>query len=108
MRKQPWKPADATEEIRALGGCGKLTLSWTDHIRARLVERDLVMGDVRYILRHGFVYDPPEEATQPGLYKYRIETRTPNSNNRVVRLVVIPDPSTSWAKLVTLMWADEN
>lgn len=108
MKKQPWNPADATDEIRTLGRNAKLTLSWTDHIRARLVERDLIMGDVLYILKNGFVYDEPEEATQPGLYKYRMETRTPNSNNRSVRLVVIPDPTTCWAKLVTLMWADEN
>ena len=71
-----------------------------------MAERDLTMGDLLYVLKNGFVYEPPEQATQPGLWKYKIETRSPNSN-RVVRVVVIPDASKSWAKILTLMWADE-
>jgi hypothetical protein len=71
-----------------------------------MAERDLTMGDLLYVLKNGFVYEPPEQATQPGLWKYKIETRSPNSN-RVVRAVVIPDASKNWAKILTLMWADE-
>ena len=74
---------------------------------ASAVERDLKMGDLLYVLKNGFVYAPPETATQPGLWKYYIETGSPNSGNRVVRAVVIPDVSRNWAKVVTVMWADE-
>lgn len=66
------------------------------------------MSDVLYLLKKGFVYDDPEPATQPGLYKYKMETRTPNSNNRVVRLIVIPDAATCWVKPVSVMWVDEK
>ncbi|MBR7518797.1 hypothetical protein KC217_24345, partial [Mycobacterium tuberculosis] len=59
------------------------------------------------VLRCGFVYEDPVPATQRDLYRYKMETRTPNSNNRVVRVVVIPDPSKCWAKIVTVMWVDE-
>jgi hypothetical protein len=72
-----------------------------------LAERDLIIGDVMYVLRNGFVFEDPEPATQPDLFKYKIETRTPNSNNRSVRLVVIPDPQRCWVKVVTVMWVDE-
>ena len=107
VKPQPWTSADATIAIREMGRSPKLDLSYTGHCKERLAERDLLIGDVRYVLRHGFVYDEPDAATQPGLYRYQIETRTPNSNNRSVRLVVIPDPAKCWIKVVTIMWADE-
>lgn len=106
-KPQPWSPGDATTEIRAMARSGKLVLSYTEHFRQRLSERDLLIGDVLYVLKNGFVYDGPDQATQDGLHKYRMETRTPNSNNRVVRVVVIPDPSKYWAKIVAVMWVDE-
>ena len=70
-------------------------------------ERDLIVGDILYILKWGFVYDDPAPATQPELFRYRVESRTPNSNNRVVRAVVIPDPDRCWIKIATVMWADQ-
>lgn len=107
LKPQPWKSADATDSIRAMGASSNLDLSYTGHVKERLVERDLLIGDIRYVLKHGFVFDDPESATQPGLFRYRMETRTPNSNNRIVRVVVIPDPQRCWIKVVTVMWADE-
>jgi hypothetical protein len=65
------------------------------------------MGDVLYVLKNGFVFVPAKEATQPSLWKYAIETRTPNSGNRVVRAIIIPDVARVWLKVVTIMWADE-
>lgn len=90
-----------------MGRSGKLTLSFTEHLKERLAERDLLIGDVLYVLKSGFVYEDPSPATQPDLYRYKMETRTPNSNNRVVRVVVIPDPARCWAKIVTVMWVNE-
>jgi hypothetical protein len=105
--REPWSPADATTAIRKLAINERFTITWASHARQRIAERDLTVGDLLYVLKNGFVYKSPEQATQPGLWKYEIETRSPNSGNRVVRVVVIPDPSKNWAKIVTVMWADE-
>jgi Domain of unknown function (DUF4258) len=105
--KEPWSPADATTAIRKLAIHEGFTITLAHHARQRIAERDLNMGDLLYVLKNGFVYESPEQATQPDLWKYKIETRSPNSGNRVVRAVVIPDVSKNWAKIITLMWADE-
>jgi hypothetical protein len=69
--------------------------------------RELLVGDVLYVLKHGFVLsDHPEPSTKPGLYKYEIESRTPNSGSRTVRVVAIPDASRIEIKVVTVMWVD--
>jgi len=107
MMDQPWKPADATLIIRRLANDSKLKLQWTKHAKDRLSERDLIISDVLYVLKQGIVYEDGEQSTQPGLYKYLIESRAPNSGNRVVRLVVIPDEPRIWIKLVSVMWVDE-
>jgi hypothetical protein len=107
IKPQPWSPADATHAIRKLGSDARLKSSYTLHFLERLTERGLIIGDALYVLRHGFVYDPAESSTQPNLYRYRIETKTPNSNNRSVRIVVIPDSARCWIKFVTAMWVDE-
>ncbi len=104
---QPWKPSLATENIRRLGRHDRLKLTVTGHARDQMHLRTLITGDVLYILKNGFVYNNPVEATQPGLWKYEVETRTPNSENRIVRIVAIPDLVRVWVKIVTVMWADE-
>ena len=105
--KEPWGPAAATKAIREVTRHEKFKITLAGHARERMVERDLTMGDLLYVLKNGFVYAVPETATQPGLWKYCVETGSPNSGNRVVRVVVIPDVSRLWAKVVTVMWADE-
>ena len=107
VAKEPWSPADATSAIREIARHGKFRITLTGHARDRMVERDLTMGDLLYVLKNGFVYAPPEQATQPDLWKYSIETGSPNSGNRVVRPIVIPDAVRLWAKVVTIRWADE-
>lgn len=78
------------------------------HAKERMADRDLLIGDALYVLRKGFVLQRAEPCRSPsGLFRYQIESRTPNSANRVVRLVVIPDPVRKWIKIVTVMWADE-
>ena len=72
-----------------------------------MLDRGLILSDVLYALKNGFVYEECSSATQPGLWKYRIETRTPNSANRIVGVVVIPDESKIWIKIVTVMWIDK-
>lgn len=70
--------------------------------------RDLIFGDVLYVLSNGFVYREAQEATRPGFFKYRIESRSPNSNNRVVGVVAIPDEKAKALKIITVMWVDET
>lgn len=105
--KEPWSPAYATGAIREVARHEKFQITLTGHARDRMFERDLSMGDLLYVLKNGFVYEEPGQATQRDLWKYCIETASPNSRNRVVRMVVIPDVSRLWAKIVTVMWADE-
>ncbi len=68
--------------------------------------RDLVIGDVLHVLKYGFVYEPAQMSTQAGYYKYLMESTTPNSNRRKVRVVVIPAESPA-SKVVSAMWVDE-
>lgn len=105
--EQPWKPAAATDQLRSLGRNERLTMSQTRHFTQRLLERDLIIGDAFHVLKHGYVYEEPEQATKDGFYKYQMESTTPNSNNRIVRVVVIPDPKMKGVKFVTIMWVDE-
>lgn len=104
---KPWSPAEATREINRIGNDRRFCLSLAHHARERLLERDLIVGDLLYVLTRGFVFDMPEASKQLGLWKYCIETRTPNSGNRTVRAVIVPDPEKVWIKVVTVMWADE-
>jgi hypothetical protein len=104
---EPWKPAQATERIRAIGCSVEMSLSWKYHAAGQLTERGLIMGDLHYVLRNGFVYEPAEEATRKPFWKYQIQCTTPNSKGREVRAVVIPDWKRKGIKVVTIMWADE-
>jgi hypothetical protein len=77
------------------------------HFKERLAERGLIMGDLTHLLRNGFVYDAPEESTRKGLYKYRVEGTTPNSEGRTLRAIVIPSNGCAM-KVITIMWRDEK
>jgi hypothetical protein len=98
----------ATERLRALGDDDALAVVWTDHGKARLVERDLLAGDVLHILRTGFVHEPAQPTTRVGLFKYVITGRSPNSGSRDVAVVLIPSPNAKEIKVITVMWVDET
>lgn len=102
----PWKPAHATTRVRDIAK-GKLDLVLSKHAKEQMQERDLATGDVLYVLKNGFIYDESVPSTRPGFSKYKMECTTPNSNNRTVRLVVIPCASSRHIKVATVMWADE-
>jgi Domain of unknown function (DUF4258) len=104
---QPWNPAQATKMINTISKRSDLTISYTRHAKEQMAARDLFVGDMLYVLKYGFVYEEPVASTQVALFKYRIESRTPNSNNRSVRAVTIPDEVRNWIKLITVMWIDE-
>ena len=102
-----WPASKAADEIRAIARSLKLTISYTKHARERIVERGLIISDVLYVLKNGFVHAEPSPSTRPGFLKYAIECRSPNGGNRSVRVIVIPDKNACFLKIATVMWADE-
>ncbi len=103
-----WNTADATRHINSCAKSNKLQLSWKMHAKERMQERGIIMSDVLYLLRSGFVHEPAEPATREGYFRYQVEGTTPNSNRRSLCVVVIPDPRVNQMKIVTIMWRDER
>jgi Domain of unknown function (DUF4258) len=97
----------ATERIRAIARHELFCPSYKIHAKDQLRERGLIISDLIYLLQNGFVYDRPEEATRPPYWRYQMQCTTPNSKNREVRVVVIPDRQRKGIKFVTVMWVDE-
>jgi len=97
----------ATDEIRAIARSLKLTVSYKRHATDRIAERGIILSDVLYVLKNGFVHQEPTPSTRPGFSKYAMECRCPNGGNRAVRVVVIPDTKAVYLKIVSVMWVDE-
>ncbi|HVZ70445.1 MAG TPA: DUF4258 domain-containing protein [Rhizomicrobium sp.] len=104
---EPWSPAQATERIRRIAQEDSFCLTLTGHAEDQMKERGITAIDVMYVLKNGFVYDPPVQATRAGFYRYSMINPTPNSNRREVRVVLIPSIQAAQAKVATVMWADE-
>ena|SRR5665213_1610712 len=107
LKPQPWSPADATDIIRSIAK-GDYILSQTEHILENLELRSLYMGDVLYVLKNGFVLTPAQSSTRKNWFKYRIDSKSPNSGNRFVRVVFLPCAKPNELKLITVMWRDED
>jgi hypothetical protein len=105
-KPQPWTSADATDEIRRIAKRDDFALVLTKHAREQMVERELIVGDVLYVLKQGFVLSPAQESTRPGFCKYAVQSRSPNSGSRTVKVICIPDPERLHLKVVTVMWVD--
>ena len=69
-------------------------------------ERDIIVSDILHVLARGYINEEPEESTRVGHCKYKICSKSPNSGNREICLVVIPDPGKPAIKIVTAMWKD--
>ncbi len=104
----PWKPKEATDEIRKIANSANLTISYKAHARIRMRERALIISDVLYVLKNGFCYREALPSTREGFNKYEMESTTPNSNGRDVRIIVIPDKKACFLKIITVMWVDES
>lgn len=100
-KPQPWSQKDATDNIRAIAAHKSLSLTYTLHAKEQMAERDLIIGDINYVLKHGFVHTDAQPSTREHFYKYRIECRSPNSNNRMVRIFVIPCARASFRQVGT-------
>lgn len=107
--EEPWEPADATNCIKDIAKDPHFSIAYKLHAKDRMSERNLIISDILYALRNGFVYATgrPCEKTN-GYYKYMIESTTPNSGGRNIRLVCIPNAALKKIKLVTVMWVDEK
>ena len=103
-----WDKANPTSEIRNIACSPKFGISYKKHAIERLSERGLIMSDVIYVLKNGFVHLEPEPSTREGYYKYAMECRCPNGRNREVRVIVIPDKKTCELKILSVMWVDEK
>ena len=101
-------PSQATEHIRELAHNLNLDLHVTIHALDQMADRDLLTGDALVILKKGFVYEDPKPSSQQGLWKYKMIGVTPNSSNREVAVIVIPDFANHAIKLVTMFWVDER
>lgn len=104
---KPWPPSKATNELREFAR-QDFNLCLTGHAKEQMEQRGLYTGDIKHVLKHGFVYDDAEPATRPGHFKYRMECTSPNSGGRNVRVVVIPGKASLDLKVVTVMWVDEK
>jgi Domain of unknown function (DUF4258) len=102
---QPWKPANATDAIRCIAA-GIFDFVLTNHAKEQMSDRNLITSDVLHVLKNGFVYELPEDATQPNCFKYKVESASPEGP-RIVRVVVIPGTTPPMLKIVTVMWRDE-
>jgi hypothetical protein len=105
---QPWKPGLATTNINSIVRNKQCDLALKLHAKDRLAERGLLMSDLLFVLKNGYVYEEPEESTLAGLYKYKIESQSPNSGARFLRAVVVPDGKSCQIKVITIMWRDEK
>jgi hypothetical protein len=104
---QPWTPTQATERIRSIRLDDAFSISFKKHAKDQLEARELILSDVLYLLKNGFVFEKADPSTNPNFFKYQIEGKTPNSGSRDVRSVVIPDWRTKEIKIITVMWKDE-
>ena len=105
---QPWKPADATKAINDIAKNLQCNFAFARHVVERLKERNLIMSDLIFVLRKGFVYEDPKDSTVKGVYKYKVEGQSPNSGSRYLRVVVVPDVKSCQLKAITIMWRDER
>ena len=110
IKKKNWQsglsPADATDGIRALVRDDEADAHIRVHFKKQLNERELLITDALHVLKHGFVYDQPEQSTQPGFWKYKMQGTSPNSGKRKLEIIIIPDFDQCGYKLITIYWAD--
>ena len=104
--EQPWTASQATRIIREIAANLRCDLFITEHVEQRIDERNLILSDLLHVLKNGMVYEPAQKSTREGFYKYQMECRTPNSDSRVIRVVVVPDRDSCQLKIVTIMWKD--
>jgi len=105
---EPLTNAEATDLIRSLAQDPELTLNYKIHAKEQMAARGIIVSDVLFALRNGFVRRAPLPSTRAGFFKYGMESKTPNTDSRQIRIITIPDGRRKEMKLVTIMWVDEQ
>ena len=100
-----WSIETAEDRIHAYAQTD-FELAYTRHAAERLQERGILISDVNHVLMHGYIGEEPVRSSRQGYCKYKICSKSPNSGNREICLIVIPDPKRSAIKVVTVMWKD--
>jgi len=106
-KAKAWSPAQATRQINEIARSDLLELALTAHAKERLNQRKLLLDDILYVLKNGFVYEKAEKTTRPNCFKYKIISSTPNSGKRQIGVIVIAKEKNYTLKIVTIMWIDE-
>jgi hypothetical protein len=101
----PLSAEAATERIREIAR-GDPDLYLTKHAKERMLEREIYTPDVLHVVTFGTVPRTGEPSSRTGVFKYRMESKTPNSEGRVLALIVIPAGG-NVLKVVTVHWANE-
>lgn len=103
-----WSISEAETRLHAYTAPGNdgLELALTRHSTERMEERGIIVADIMHVLATGRIDDEPTASTRPGYCKYTICGKSPNSGNREICVVVIPDPDRPAIKVITVMWKD--
>jgi hypothetical protein len=103
MRGQEMVPFKrATDALRAIAHLPDMTLAYRKHAVDRLQQRGL------FVLKHGFILEPPVPFGDSGAMAYAMECVCPNGSDRKVRVIVVPDRAKAYLEIVTVMWVDEQ
>lgn len=107
---EPWPSRLATENIRSIARDGASNLEYTTEVKDKIEHRGFqqIMGDLKYVLKNGFVHGTPKRYKASRKYVYSIESMTPNSGGRRIRLGVIPSVKANKMKVVWVEWVDDS
>ena len=108
LADEPWSPRDATENIREMSKHPAFSIAYKLHAKERLRDRGMILPDVLFLLRTGFVLTEARPAKTNGYFRYEMQGVTPNSERRKICCVVIPNYKQCSLKVVTVMWLDEE
>lgn len=85
-------PEAATSMIRQLANSEDFQRGfgtyWTKAIKEALQFYGLISGDALHVFKRGVIEEEGVLSTRTGVYKYKMKAETPNSNGRIVTLVI--------------------
>lgn len=102
-------PAQATRFLNKISADDLFALAIREHAFERMAERGLLVDDIMHVLRQGFVHEAGEKTTRKGVFKYKVQGTTPNSDRRQIGVIVAMDETQPLiARIITVMWVDEK
>ncbi len=96
-----WPIGKAEKLIHACARESFFELSYTGHAEERMERRGIIASDIAHVLENGHVCDEPVSTSRAGYCMYKICGRTPNTENRQICVVVIPNPHKPAIKVIT-------